>query len=787
MDDEVARLRQALAEVEVARLRQALAEEENRALDERRRLEEAENRALDERRRLEEAENRAPDERRQREEAQRQAEKRVQGETLMPYLEACHSLSLALQVVTDLTRTTKGDTTDPDRRIYPRRIVRWDDFPARQEEIWNQLPEASFASQHQFPTQHQLDYVRDIIRPVSSECGLRYFEHDTVELAVEKLIVAVNDNELLRDRLGLRGTVTFESHTNFGNNETNLSKSLQNMSLSEGGARDGTSARPAPKAQSIMKGMGKGNLADNCCIYETSNGVRAPKTAIEYKAPHKLPQDVICTGLKSEIQPKIDVIDKDVEAYDDFQFASKALAAAVVTQLFSYMIGKGIQYGYVCTGQVFVFLYIPDDPSMVYYYVSVPNSDVLDDDANRLHRTAVAQVFAFVIQSLRAKPPSQSWIDAAASLDTWTVGVDDVLSRIPETVRKGKEPRASPYKPSRWRGFQRSPIRTRSSCKRPDNMSNPEDDSDDEDAPPSPTTGRSTRSGKKPASSSSIPSGRQGQRGSGDRQQGGAGQTRIQDRPYCTHHCLLGLACGGPIDESCPNAGSHGSRHMDRAEFMPLVRTQLATDRGRDADAAPLYLSGSFGALFKIRLSAFGYTFVAKGVEGPGLKCLKHEERIYDHLRPIQGEYVPVCLGLINLVLPYYYDGGVFRHFLLLSWAGKPLHRCTDQIDKTRVIAAVATAFTSLHRLQVLHGDAELRNITYDEGPMIVDLERAKLCARGHLDSITPNSQSRKTKRDISQEHGQDPFGRELRSVVESVSRSFGVVTMPRGSVFSTG
>ncbi|KAI2606634.1 hypothetical protein GGR54DRAFT_620569 [Hypoxylon sp. NC1633] len=51
------------------------------------------------------------------------------------------------------------------------------------------------------------------------------------------------------------------------------------------------------------------------------------------------------------------------------------------------MIAKGIRYGYVCTGETFIFLHIPgDDPSVVYYSVSVPNLDVLDDDENRLHR-----------------------------------------------------------------------------------------------------------------------------------------------------------------------------------------------------------------------------------------------------------------------------------------------------------------------------------------------------------------------------------------------------------------
>ena len=781
--DDIENLRRLLAE-EQARRQEA----ESRVLDEQARREEAENRALDEQRLREDEQRRREDEQRRREEAEIVA-RSARPQTLLPYLEACHSLSLAIQVVTDRSLTTQGDVTNPVGRVYPQRIIPWDDFPARQEETWNQLSEPSFTSQQQFPSQHQLDYVRSLIGPISSEHGLRYFERDTVENAVQKLIDAVNDNPLLRDRLGLRGTVTFESHTNLGNNDHNLSESLKDMSLSRGGAGDPASAPTAPahKVQSKTKGKGKvkgkGNRADHFCIYGTSDGTSVAKTAIEYKAPHKLMQDEVITGLVSEIQPKRDVINKDGE---DFAFTSRALAAAVVTQLFSYMIGKGIQYGYVSTGQTFVFLYIPDEPTVVYYYVSVPNLDVLDDDESRLHRTAVAQVFAFVLQSLRVEPPPQSWHDAAARLDVWAVEFDDVLSRIPETVRKGKKPRASPYKAQRWRGFKRSPIRTRSSCQQPDIKSSPREDSDDEAAPPSPTADRSTRSGKNVAISDS--SGRQGQRGKGGRQ-GGAGRGRIHDRPYCTHDCLLGLAYGGPMDKSCPNADCHGSRHIAGTKFLHLLRSQMARDRGPDADAIPLYLSGSVGSLFKVRLSAYGYTLVAKGVERPDLKRLQHEKKIYDQLRSIQGKYVPVCLGLTDLVLPYYYDGRVFEYLLLLSWTGRPLLERVGEISEAPVIAAVARAFTSLHQLQVLHGDAEARNITYDGAPMIVDLERARLCRRQPLGSISPNSQIRKRKRDMVQKQRDGPFAKELQSVMKSVSTCFGNVrgvTMPSGLSFPT-
>ncbi|KAL1845632.1 hypothetical protein Daus18300_014487 [Diaporthe australafricana] len=694
---------------EVAKLREALAKEQ-------RRREEAESRASDAQRRREEEQRRREEEQCRREKAE-QVARTSQPQTLGCYLEACHSLSLAMK----------------------------------------------------------MNYVRSLLSPISSEHGLRSFERDTVENAVQKLISAVYNNPLLRNSLGLQGAVTFESHTNLGTTDDNLSKSLENMSLPEDSAGDTALAPTAAIRKPRRPAKGKGNRADQFCIYRTSDGANVPTTAIEYKAPHKLSQDEVVTGLSSEVWPARDVINKEGEG---FVFASKALAAAVITQLFSYMISKGIQYGYVSTGQTFIFLYIPDDPTVVFYSVCVPNLDVLEDDENRLHRTAVAQVFAFILRAIRARPPPQSWHEAAERLDTWGVEFEDVLSKIPATVRKAKE-RASPYKPQRWRGFTRSPIRTRSRCQQP-NIQSPYDDNDDDgnDAPPSPSPGQLTRSGGKLANA--ISGRKDATSSSGSAKGGGGGGEKrqdIKDRPYCTHRCLLGLAFGRRrVDESCPNAPYHARSHMRRADFLRLLRMQLATDRGPDADSVPLYVKGAVGSLFKVRLSASGYTLVAKGVQSEHHDRLRHEETVYNRLADIQGKRVPVCVGLIDLDLPFYCDGGVFNHVLLLSWAGQPLSRCIDQVNKVTAMDAITMAYTEIHRLGVRHDDAELRNVMYDGNFMVIDFERAKLCSnerakvsRQPLGPVSPNGQSRKRKWEALQKQGRDPFAEELHSVLESI------------------
>ncbi|KAL2138084.1 hypothetical protein VTI28DRAFT_7489 [Corynascus sepedonium] len=58
---------------------------------------------------------------------------------LESYLEACHSLSLTIDVVINRSLTIQGDATNPIGRVYPRRILPWDDILKSQERIWSQL------------------------------------------------------------------------------------------------------------------------------------------------------------------------------------------------------------------------------------------------------------------------------------------------------------------------------------------------------------------------------------------------------------------------------------------------------------------------------------------------------------------------------------------------------------------------------------------------------------------------------------------------------------------------
>jgi len=86
--------------------------------------------------------------------------------------------------------------------------------------------------------------------------------------------------------------------------------------------------KKAKQVSSRGAGRKRVGTADQFCIYQLSDGQRVLVISIEYKPPHKLPLAQIIAGLKGEIRPAEEVINKEG---DDFDFLSKSLVAAVIT------------------------------------------------------------------------------------------------------------------------------------------------------------------------------------------------------------------------------------------------------------------------------------------------------------------------------------------------------------------------------------------------------------------------------------------------------------------------
>jgi hypothetical protein len=87
-----------------------------------------------------------------------------------------------------------------------------------------------------------------------------------------------------------------------------------------------------------------------------------------------------------------------------------------------------------------------------------------------------------------------------------------------------------------------------------------------------------------------------------------------------------------------------------------------------DNRCQPLGKQGAHGALFKLTIESYRYTFVAKGTIMAFKAKLRYEGSVYRHLDKVQGELIPVYLGNISLVRPYFLDFGVkIVHMLLMS------------------------------------------------------------------------------------------------------------------------
>lgn len=241
-------------------------------------------------------------------------------------------------------------------------------------------------------------------------------------------------------------------------------------------------------------------------------------------------------------------------------------------------------------------------------------------------------------------------------------------------------------------------------------------------------------------------------------------------RQYCTQRCLRGLVGSGALDKNCPNVQDHGNeRHViEPSAFAHILHKQLAGSR--DVDCEPQYIGGARGHLFKLTLSSHGYTVAAKGTDASRVRYLRHEATVYERLRSLQGKHIPVCLGAIDLALPYHYDGKVIVHMLLLGWAGTAISRKINEDNQCHLVRQTIHALGKIHQLQVLHRDAEPRNILWNEEThrvMIIDFERAALLME--RTSLGPASCNRsKPGKDAKSED--DEFSSEVRNAQFSLS-----------------
>ena len=675
--------------------------------------------------------------------------------TLEEYLQLCHNnLHHALYVETDKRLTTKGFTSIKNK-YYPKHLQHWDEFPEAQLRLFYDV-HRFFHAEGQVATRffNSKQYIQELAqnlarRKLASEKDLETYERIAVEDAATIILDTLSAMPEAQAELGLDEKIEFENHAN---SLSDIAEEVQDrLLLHTPGASPSQLSSSSPDSSSTLPTPSKRprTRADQFCVYGESGGTRRPLFLVEYKPPHMLSVGNLRAGLrdmdlKKEVfdrvkvpiykeKPEEQITPEDEDAKQEkLQYNADKLVAAVLTQTFHTMVDFGLEYGYVTTGEAFVFLRIRwENPQILFYYLVVPGEDVEEriqtpTEQVSLARTAISQVVSICITAFQSTQRSHAQRKRAKTkLQTHRIDYEAILREIPESERK-QTPSVA-YRGRKDPKAIRSPYLTRQRTKaarrnRPD--------SSDEDGPDTPSKLQSSSSASKTASGSK---GARGSKHTNRQRSGGRGDEEKQQtdkdcdlRPYCTQACLSSLARGWPVDSDCPNIGLHRplNRHhsINAGELIRLIREQLAADP--EQGCKPLGLQGARGALFRIILLSHGYVLVAKGTVRAFVPDILREAKIYQYLEALQGTAVPICFGHIGLRHRYYLDLGVkISHMLLLSWGGE-----TIDGEITESHCEVRKTVQEVLKAGIDQGDIRSANLLWNrerQRVMLIDFERA--------------------------------------------------------------
>ncbi|KAG6194505.1 hypothetical protein E4U10_002859 [Claviceps purpurea] len=408
----------------------------------------------------------------------------------------------------------------------------------------------------------------------------------------------------------------------------------------------------------------------------------------------KGPEDLTIQDLRAALRPTSKfgaaIFATEGPAVDDALPSTAAAEKRVqhaIIETYNKMMDSCLEYGIITTGQAMVFLHFNwDDPKTLHYHIAEPRLDVAlgpEEDAALL--TTLGQYIAFTIMAITKssnKPTQEQRLQIRKILPK--VGVPSVLVSLPDD---GDNPSSCSLSQTREVDTEK------------------QGQKDEQDT-------RTTRSNE------------------------GA-----QDLPYCTQKCLLGLVRGEYLDPACPNVALHCQHREDEAGHLkrhPVDHTEwlrlLGEQFKHSIDEGITYqkIFGSMGALFKVTLLAYGYTFISKGTRVEHTQSLQHEAEVYQRLKPIQGVHVPVFLGAIDLQTMdknyWIYFGTYVVHMIFLSWGGHPLKRDLMKAVEIPWVERAEQALQALHHQGVLQRDVEWSNILGNaevNGVMLINFDCA--------------------------------------------------------------
>ncbi|KAI1406438.1 hypothetical protein F4819DRAFT_481549 [Hypoxylon fuscum] len=620
---------------------------------------------------LEEAKARLEEQEARLEKARAQLEKAKQparSTTLNEYLEGCHALVFSKFIVeTNKRITSKGPITNPKNKLYPWKLRRWEDFSEQRRITFEKLDSAFPAETRIFESQAFLQGLGERLakRRIANENDVEYFQRIGVEDSVQTIIDGLKANETLMNVFGIGNGITFGDHQ---------------------------------------------LCPDQRCAYkqDTNTGEkRSMAYIIDYKAPHKITlphlraafrefnganiyEKVICRASQPLVEDKEGL----------FQYHAEKLTAAAVTHIFDSMIGSGLEYGLLTTGEALVFLKIDwTDPMNLWYHLAEPSQEVRAHPDDFRHYTAVSQILAFSLTALGAQSHGGKERKLATlHLRRWAIDVDKVLPSTTPTGRQAPSS-SSDHKPTNHIDEDRSSIPIRTTEQQDLRNQSPEPQmpiSPDPNQPGTSDQGLRDQSENKNEGSSSR-------------------------RPYCTQACLLALVRGGFLDKRCPNVTLHRghldpNRHpISHRQFLQLLKEQLR--HTLDDGLVVLGKDGSRGALFEVTLLRYGYTFVSKGTVRRFVPVLEHEAVVYDRLQSMQGIDVPIYLGAIDfndISRTYYYDFRVYIVYMMfLSWGGQALDEA-QTVVKTDPEQKLVQSVQRMHERGVAHTDIRELNVLWN-------------------------------------------------------------------------
>ena len=753
-------------------------EELRRQVEEHRRLTRQAQRERDEAQRERDEAKRERDEAKVREEAERKekeaAQKAIEKTTLKEYLRYCHiHLFKLLAVETDRAKTTGGGTTAVEDKYYPLHLRPWEDFIETQERNFKTIKDV-LGDERLFNPEVGIKTMQSYAcgSPMRSEEDIKPFELLAVEGPVKGIISALfakSTHPALQPFKVSRVSFTNHSHTispkEIGSGEIGSeeiqSEGMQSGEMQSGEMQSGEmqsgeipnedvqrrrrqfepikedASNPKPPKEPGLPGK-----PDRFCIREDLEGQRTAAFIIEYKAAHKVQVEDLRRALsKKTLFTEAINRTRSSKTSPDSEDKADTLVAKIMTQTFDYMIGWDLEYSYFTAGKSLVFLRVKDDdPKTVYYHMIAPNEDAEGEDESQpeIFLTAVAQVPSFCLMALQSTRlnrvlsirQSQEYRDKVyKKLQKWPdrypeasdeSSDEEESSQATQTTTQSTQSFVGPSSPIT--NPQTHQLRSKSSCLEAKVIR--DDDDGDDDSDDSREAPRAAPGGAGPLNKRRQPASRSSS--SGD--DGASSETESQTRQYCTLGCLLGLKRGWTLDEKCPNVSSHrtlgsGAHHpVDVASFARLVREQLGRDRDRDCE--PLGKYGARGALFKLTLARYGYTFVGKGTLSVFVRALRHEGEVYRRLERLQGEVVPVYLGNIDLIKTYYLPGVHIVHMLLMSWAGEK----AAGAGVPDLAGEVRQTSRAVRSEGVVHGDERDDNMLWNperRRVMLVDFERS--------------------------------------------------------------